>query len=120
MEIRLLMNDYLDVYVMGNGLVHVEIGRFNKDGNAVRENSYVNSSFVTYMKHMGIDVSDIDKEIIKYIVDNQLYLRIKRNSTNSGLDYCLHDVVTREELISYSSFDELVNTEVFQMQNGVN
>ena len=120
MEIRLLRNDYLDIYVMENGLVHVEIGKINKNGYAIRENSYVNSSFLTYMKYLGIDVTDLDKEIIKYVSDNQLFIRIKRNASNTGLEYGLHDVITREEQVTYSNFDQLIYEEVLQQQIGLN
>ena len=52
MKIRLFMNDYLDIYIKADGKVYVIIGKINKNGVAVSENSYANSSFATFMKFL--------------------------------------------------------------------
>ena len=119
MKIRLFMNDYLDIYVDANGRVYVEIGTINKGGETISENSYANSSFSTYMKYLGIDVKENDYEIVKYLSGNNFFIRIRRNKSNNGLQYGLHDVENKEELIVYDRFDDLIETEVLQKEINV-
>ena len=116
MIIRLFMNDYIDVYIKENGKVYVEIGKIDENGNAVSENMYANSSFETFMKYLGIYVSDLNKEIEKYLSGNELFLRIKSDK-ESNITYNLHDVSTKEELVSYETFEDLTNVEILQIQN---
>jgi len=119
MRIRLDMKDYLDIHVSTDGKVHVIIGRFNKNGVAIRENSYANSSFATFMKFLGIYIQDLSQDISEYISENGLFLRIKRDETSGLIQYNLHDADNKEELVSYNSFEELIETEVLQMNSEI-
>ena len=119
MEIKLYMNDYMDIYVSKDGRVLVEVGQIIEDGKVENGNTYANSSFATFMKYFGINVENNQKEIVKYLVDNDLYLHMQRISKETGIEYSLHDVSTKENLVTYKSFDELVATEVFQQNNSI-
>ena len=114
MKIILFMNDYLDIYISENGMVRVEIGRIDENGNALREDSYVNSSLSTFMKHMGIDISDCEAEVSKYLLNNSLFIRVRRNANDTGLEYGLYCLDEKTEQVRYNSFDELIDVEVFQ------
>ena len=118
MEIKLSMNDYIDINIRENGHVYVENGVLNTDGEEVAENMYANSSFTTIMKYLGIDVSALGDKISKYLRDNELLLRIKKDK-NSIVSFNLHDATTKEELVSYDSFETLVSTEVLQFNNEI-
>ena len=48
------------------------------------------------------------------MLDNKLFIRIKRNDKTSELEYALHDAETKERLIKYNSFENLVDTEIYQ------
>ncbi len=118
MIIRLFMNDYIDIYIKENGNLYVEIGKIDENGVAISENMYANSSFVTFMKYLGIDVSNLGEEISKYLSENELFMRIKRDDA-SKISYNLHDASTKEELVTYGSFYSLVETEVLQQSNNI-
>lgn len=119
MIIRLFMNDYIDIYVKEDGKVYIEIGKINEEGIAISENTYANSSFATFMKYLNVEISDLSNEIGKYLAENELFLRIKRNEKTTNLDCNLHDISTKEELVSYNSFQEFVETEILQIENNL-
>ena len=116
MGIRLFMNDYMDIFVKEDGTVYVEIGKINANNETSSENMYANSSFETFMKYLGINIADIKEEISKYLSDNELFLRIKRNET-AVINFNLHDLRSKEELVSYETFEDLIKTEIYQIHD---
>lgn len=114
MEIKLFMNDYMDIFVKENGLVYVEIGKIDKDGKNVSENMYANSSFETFMRYLGINICELEDKISKYLRDNELFLRIKRDNSTM-INFNLHDITSKQELVSYETFEDMIKTEIFQI-----
>ena len=44
----------------------------------------------------------------------RLFIRVKRNAIDTGLEYCLYCADEKTEQASYSDFDEFIDVEVLQ------
>lgn len=120
MEVRLFLNEYIDIYARSIGAVYVEIGHLEdtEDGKVAKsENSFTNASFITFLKLMGYKSSKAAADIEKYLIDNDLYIRIRKGNKSNVV--ALHDIATKEELVTYGNLDELVSVEVLQ-ENATN
>lgn len=121
MEILLRANDYMDINLVGESGSSIHVGKVipeNGKESYVLENSFNNASFITFLKFLGYNLTDLKHEVESYVRDNSLFIRVKKLSNGTTV-YSLNCTDTKEELISSTDFMGMMLNEVLQQNNSL-